>query len=140
MCTRTDTMHNNFIHSLYCRIVFFSFTSRKAVHLTTKRQILHLQTHTHTQNRSIQTTCWRHFTLHVTLQLNALNHVHVYSSLRTTRTHTNVPLPPRHLTTQNTRHRCRRLFDRCVLLGTIFYTTRENKSRYNSVLLWWVRV
>jgi hypothetical protein len=71
---------------------------RQAVHLTTKRQILSFQTH----NRPIQTTCWRHITLHVKLQPYALSHAHKSPSLRITQTQPTALLP-RYLTTPNTR-------------------------------------
>jgi hypothetical protein len=49
---------------------------------------LHFRTH----NRPIQTTCWRHITLHVRMQPNALTHAHKSPSIRTTRTQTSAQL------------------------------------------------
>jgi len=97
----------------------------------------YISTHIHTHNRSIQTTCWQHITLHVKLLPNALTHEHKPHSLRTTLTTVQLP---HYLTTPNTRRGCRWLFDGCVLLGTTFYTTREKNSRYYSVRILWVSV
>lgn len=124
-------MHNSFIHSVFYHIVRTpSLARRPAAHLTTKRQILLFHTH----NRPIQTTCWRHITLHVKLQPNALIDSHKSPSLRTTHTCTIAKLP-HCLTSRKIRHGCYQLSGGCVLLGTTCNMTRENKSRYNSVRL-----
>jgi hypothetical protein len=82
-----------------------SLARRPAAHPTTKRQILLLHTH----NRPIQTTCWRHITLHVKLQPNALIHSHKTPSLRTTHNCTIAKLP-HCLTSRKIRHGCYQLF------------------------------
>ena len=65
--------------------------------------------YTHTHNRPIQTTCWRHITLHVKLQPNALIHSHKTPSLRTTHNCTIAKLP-HCLTSRKIRHGCYQLF------------------------------
>jgi hypothetical protein len=101
---------------------------RPAVHLTTKRQILYLhtrtRTHKHTHTRTRKRRAATHYTA-LKLQPNALAHAHKSSHYAL---HKPNKLP---ISLFNyTEHKIwrRRLFGGCVLLGTTFYTMRENKS------------